>query len=297
MRMTTNAYAAGTDPATNVTRSSPLLEREGKTTLLRDAPAPWVLRRCEETGFVFLENPPGYASLQDEYAWEQTYNRETAARAAAEPARHAVSAGLKRIRRQVLKRNKIADITVELVSGLANSPQIRLLDLGCGWGALLGEVITRLPQDLRRRCHPHGIEISTELARWSEQAMAPLGGHCVHAPALEGLDRFEQNFFDVVVMASFLEHEMQPLPLLRRCYQRLKPGGYVVVKVPNYDCWNRHLRGARWCGYRWPDHVNYFTAATLRAMAQAAGLEIARMRFADRSPLSDSLYAVLRKPL
>ena len=55
----------------------------------------------------------------------------------------------------------------------------------------------------------------------------------------------------------------------------------------------RHLRGPRWCGYRWPDHVNYFTPATLQRMAEAAGLRVARMNALDRSPLSDSLYAVL----
>lgn len=41
------------------------------------------------------------------------------------------------------------------------------------------------------------------------------------------------------------------------------------------------------------DHVNYFTAQTLASMAQAAGLEAVRMGLFDRSPLSDSLYAVL----
>jgi hypothetical protein len=97
-------------------------------------------------------------------------------------------------------------------------------------------------------------------------------------------------------MASFLEHEIQPLPLLRESVRRLRSDGRVLVKVPNHNCWNRHLRGARWCGYRWPDHVNYFTPRTLAAMAMAAGLCVERMNPLDRFPLSDSLYAVLRLP-
>jgi hypothetical protein len=69
----------------------------------------------------------------------------------------------------------------------------------------------------------------------------------------------------------------------------------VLVKVPNYASWNRRLRGRRWCGSRWPDHVNYFTPATLAAAALAAGLEVERMTLLDRLPVSDSLYAVLRR--
>ena len=79
-----------------------------------------------------------------------------------------------------------------------------------------------------------------------------------------------------------------------RCAARtLRAGGRVIVKVPNYASWNRRLRGTRWCGYRWPDHVNYFTPATLAAAARAAGLEVVRMNAFDRLPISDSLYAVL----
>ena len=68
------------------------------------------------------------------------------------------------------------------------------------------------------------------------------------------------------------------------------------VKVPNYACFNRTVRGDRWCGFRWPDHVNYFTPRTLREMVESAGLRIARMNFFDRHPFSDNMYAVLEKP-
>jgi len=276
-------------------RVCPLLERETNTTVLHLAPPPWVVRQCNETGLVFLENPPGYDSLHDELAWQVTLQREAQARAKAEPARYAVSTALKRFRHRVLKRNKVADLTLHLIPRIT-APEVRLLDLGCGWGQLLGVVMDRLPRDLRQRCIPHGIEISTELARLSQAALEPYGGSCVHANALEGLTRFEPGWLDIVVMSSFLEHEIEPLPLLRECATRLRDGGFVVIKVPNYASWNRVLRGPRWCGFRWPDHVNYFTPDTLRTMAKAAGLEIERMGWRDRMPLSDSMYAVLRRP-
>lgn len=274
-------------------RVSPLLEHETETEIVNLAPPPWILLRCKETSFVFLENPPGYEILHDELAWQVTYKRECEARAAAEPVRYAISSALKKMR-HTFKRNKVADLTQSLILKI-NKPEIRLLDLGCGWGQLLGIVMDRLPASVRQRCIPYGIEISAELAALSQQALSPFHGSCVHASALDGLAKFEAHYFDIIVMSSFLEHEIQPLPLLKISAERLREGGYVIIKVPNYNSWNRHLRGERWCGFRWPDHVNYFTPNTLRAMAEAAGFNVARMNLADQFPLSDSLYAILQK--
>lgn len=279
-----------------IKRVCPLLERESPSRVLSYAPAPWVLRQCLETGFVFLENPPGYESFVEDYAWEVTSSQESASRQAAEPVLYPVSTAAKRLRSQVLKRNKIRTLAVAILRD-TRSRRINLLDMGCGWGGLPQDVISSLPEDVQSRCVPHGIELSKELARISYEKFAGLGGMCVHDNALNGLARFPTNYFDLVVMLSFLEHEINPLPLLRRSTERLKPEGHIILKVPNYGCFNRTVRGARWCGFRWPDHVNYFTPTTLRAMAARAGLRVARMNFLDRHPFSDNMYAVLQKPL
>lgn len=281
-------------------RDCPLAERSTATDVIEGlAPAPWVVRRCRETGFVFLENPPGYESLKEDLAWQVTYRRESQQRAAAEPIRYTLSRWAKHLRRNVAKRHKVADMTLALAAqaaaGRPDAEPVHLVDVGCGWGELLGLVMERMPPALRQRCVPHGIELSTELARLSNEALAPFVGHCEHANAVDGMARFPAGSLDVIVLSSFLEHEVAPLPLLRHCRDALRPAGTVLVKVPNHASWNRRLRGPRWCGYRWPDHVNYFTPDTLRAMAEKAGLEVVRMNAFDSFPLSDSLYAVLRK--
>ena len=276
-------------------RVSPLCERETSTTVLDIAPSPWVVRRCHESGLVFLENPPGYESLKSELAWETSWKREAARRAADEPKLYAMSTAAKTFRKQVLKRHKVADLATAIVLTTTSTP-IRMLDLGCGDGQLLGMVMDRLPADVRARCQPHGVEISDELAHQAQAALSLHGGHCVHAPALQGLERCDSDFFHLIVLSSFLEHETQPLPLLREVSRTLERGGHVLIKVPNYASWNRWLRGRRWCGYRWPDHVNYFTPTTLAAAGKSVGLSVARLNLSDRFPLSDSLYAVLRKP-
>jgi len=281
-----------------VKRVCPLLEKETPTRQLDYAPAPWVLLECQESGFVFLENPPGYEALNEEYAWEVTYSREAQAREEKEPLLYSISNLLKQFRSRVLKRNKVAKLgRQEVLQRLdLHEESVNLLDVGCGWGQLLGIIIADLPQVARSRCIPHGIEISQELARISAENLAKANGTCVHDNAVNGMSQFPSDYFDVIVLSSFLEHEIEPLPLLRACKERLRSGGSVIVKVPNYASFNRHLRKEKWCGFRWPDHVNYFTPNSLKRMAEYAGLEVARMTFLDRHPLSDSMYAVLRKP-
>lgn len=278
-------------------RDCPLLERPTGTRALPYAPEPWRLRQCLESGFVFLENPPGYDALRDEYAWERSLARESQARREAEPRLHAASAAFGGFRRDVLRRNKVVSLGRQILARTHEVP-LHVIDVGCGAGLQLERLIGELPPARARAVLPQGIELSPALAAEAAGRLARLGGNCLNATALEGLARLPPGRHALILLASFLEHEIQPLPVLRRCRELLAEGGRVVVKVPNFACWNRRLRGARWCGFRWPEHVNYFTPATLRGMAERAGLAVIRMRFRDRHPFSDSLYAVLaRGPL
>lgn len=287
---------------TLLSRVCPLLERAGDTRTLSYAPAPWILKQCAESGFVFLENPPDYEAFKEEFAWEATWETESEARRQAEPVLYATSTALKQLRLRVIKRNKTLALSIPLVldSSKRHTGPLHAIDMGCGTGDLLPMIISRLPADVRARCVPYGIELSKKLAGAASEKLAQVSangseGTCINDSALNGLTRFSPEFFDLIIMSSLLEHEINPLPLLRRCFERLRPGGRIVIKVPNYGCVNRVVRGRRWCGFRWPDHVNYFTPRTLKAMGRRAGLEVARMRLVDRHPFSDGMYAIFRK--
>jgi hypothetical protein len=72
----------------------------------------------------------------------------------------------------------------------------------------------------------------------------------------------------------------------------LAPGGSIYVRVPNYGSLNRRMLGAKWCGFRYPDHVNYFTTTSLGAMAGDCGLKL-KLLNPIRLPLDDNINAVL----
>lgn len=273
-------------------RMCPLLDHESGSQPLSYAPSPWNLRRCSDTGFVYLANPPAQDLFRDAFAWEVTHKAESRRRQQAEPAIHALSEGVKSLRRRVFKRDKVASIARNIACTFAAGP-IRLVDVGCAEGTLIERVVAGIPHGIAARVEPIGIEISTHLASVAEKTLSRRGGRCIHATGIEGLTLLEPASVHLIVLSCILEHEIEPLALLRGCRDRLATGGRIIVKVPNFNCFSRYLRGPKWCGFRWPDHVNYFTAETLAATTGRAGLEVVRMSLFDRSPLSDSLYAVL----
>ena len=93
----------------------------------------------------------------------------------------------------------------------------------------------------------------------------------MNAPSLVGLQTFPPDYSEAAVMRSYLEHELEPLGVLTEVYRVLKPDGIAVVKVPNFGSVNRHVKGRKWCGFRYPDHLNYFTRSTLRISPVPAG--------------------------
>ena len=83
--------------------------------------------------------------------------------------------------------------------------------------------------------------------------------------------------------------------MVRNLFAKLTPGGVAVIKVPNYGSLNRRLMGARWCGFRFPDHVNYFDKASLTRLARDAGFEV-EIPFMRSLPTDDNMLALLIKP-
>jgi hypothetical protein len=81
-------------------------------------------------------------------------------------------------------------------------------------------------------------------------------------------DFLEQNFtepFDAVTFWAVVEHLVHPRPFLEKAAAILKPGAYCFILVPNFRSLATHILGARY-RYILPQHVNYFTASTLRAL-------------------------------
>jgi SAM-dependent methyltransferase len=246
---------------------------------------PWVLKECGQCDFLYLENPPPASDFSAEFAWERTHAQERARRQEREPLLVAVNAWRSALAARLIAIRRGGKI-VRWIDRYVGSG--RLLDVGCGHGMLLSLTPPRIV--------PYGVEISTQLAAQANRLALARGGYVVEGAAATALSLFSNSFFDGIVMRCYLEHEVDPAKVLRVSSRILRPGGVLIVKVPNFDCWNRRIvRGARWCGFRHPDHVNYFTPRSLTNLVRAHGFEIARFRFADRLATNDNMWLVARK--
>jgi SAM-dependent methyltransferase len=223
---------------------------------------------------------PDFADVATTFEWSASYAAEAARRKRVSPVLSRLDEWTRIRTRLFGRRNPMQDVRRHMRGG-------RVVDLGCGNGSYLAAAAPGY--------HLYGIDISPALARDADALFRQHGGHAVCAPCAEGLRQFGEGFFDAAILRSYLEHEPDPGGVLDSLFRALRPGGIAVVKVPNYASWNRRLRGARWCGFRFPDHVNYFTPESLRAMAGRHGYSV-RMRLRDRLPTDDNLWAVLARP-
>jgi SAM-dependent methyltransferase len=245
----------------------------------RYSEAPWLIKDCARCGFVYLDSTPQYEMQFETMAWETTTKVEEGRRAEIRPISYKLSK-LTRFRMHILPRRSMRSY----VTARCNAGNV--LDLGCGDGHLLGA----LPPSFT----PFGIEISSTGAATADRRYRARGGYALNAPSVEGLQHFSEGFFVAACLSSYLEHEAEPVPVLQSLWRALAPRGFAVVKVPNYGSLNRMVMGKRWPGFRYPDHLNYFTPKTLRAMADKAGFDTG-FGAAGLIPASDNMWAVLTK--
>lgn len=272
---------------------NPIVNRETEVEVFDDSHEPWLLVRCKETNFHFMANPPSYERLEEEFAWEKTLDASQSRRKKEGLLAWRLSKLAKKIKFLIEpQRNKTFSIAMQIPDPAATD--YRILDVGCGNGKLMLDFCKRF-EDAGISVVPIGIEVSNQLSVESGERFAPFGGYTIKDNAIDGMKQVEAGSIDMVLMNSFLEHECRPLPLLAAIKDALKVEGSVVIKVPNFDCLNRKLRGKNWAGYRFPDHVSYFTPATLRTLAEESGFRLKEQGFKSRLPFSDNMYAVFQK--
>jgi methionine biosynthesis protein MetW len=108
-------------------------------------------------------------------------------------------------------------------------PRSRVLDIGCGDGALLDHLV------YEKRVDGRGIEIDmAEVAR----AVAA-GLSVIHADADLDLEFYPDGAFDYVVLSRTLQATERPHDVLR---QMLRIGRQAIVSFPNFGHWQVRLK-------------------------------------------------------
>ncbi len=157
----------------------------------------------------------------------------------------------------------------------APSASRRVLDVGCSTGGFLFQLETRWPDVYERL----GTDVVGPALDHAERQGVPV----LRANFLE--HDFGAKQFDAVTLWAVVEHLVDPSKFLAKAAKVLRPGGHCFVLVPNLQSLALRLLGPRY-RYVMAEHVNYFTAATLRRfVATVPGLEVVALRSTHFNPV------------
>ena len=89
-----------------------------------------------------------------------------------------------------------------------------------------------------------------------------------------------RKMYDYAIFADVLEHLRDPLKVLRRAAEFVRPGGKIIISVPNLGHWqivasliNNDFSYNK-VGIMDNTHTHFFTEPTLRELIKEAGLEL-----------------------
>lgn len=157
----------------------------------------------------------------------------------------------------------------------------KILYIGCGNGAFLSFMKSIGWQT-------YGVEISSKAVE-----IARNNGHEV----LEGVlnhANYPSDFFDSITLNNVLEHIAEPTELLKEIYRILKPGGEIIVCVPNFAAHSSRLFKQYWSGLLVPEHLQHFNQKSLEKALKDNGFVDVNIKGVFRKILRNNLLQYIK---
>lgn len=159
---------------------------------------------------------------------------------------------------EFVKSFNIKNKTAMAIGGL---PKGKLLDIGCGVGDFLVQV-------KKQGWEVQGIEPSADAKAIAQTRLGFLPKDPSEYASLE------DQSFDVITMWHVLEHvddlKFQTSELVRL----LKPGGRLVIALPNFQSFDCQYYKDVWAAWDVPRHLNHFAPDVVRSIISSEGFQV-----------------------
>src|SRR3989344_3681307 len=149
--------------------------------------------------------------------------------------------------------------------------KMQILDAGCGDGINL-RFLTKIPDSIITGVDYNFIRM--------KRAQKNIGNkmNFVVSDLLE--HGFKDSSFDMIFCSHVLEHITEDLEALKNFYRMLKPGGFLILGVPNEGAilWKLHYKYIQPKILKRIDHVNFYTDKSMIKKLQKAKFNILEIK-------------------
>ncbi len=148
----------------------------------------------------------------------------------------------------------------------SGTPAGRLLDIGCGVG------------DFLLYAKQHGWDVSGVEPSDSARSIAETRiGKSIFTPS--SLGTLEDGGFDIITMWHVLEHVDNLQDEVSQLSRLLKPGGRLVVALPNFRSYDARHYKDKWAAWDVPRHLNHFSKDTIVRLFSETDLKMNHVGF------------------
>ncbi|MBI5643777.1 MAG: class I SAM-dependent methyltransferase [Deltaproteobacteria bacterium] len=138
----------------------------------------------------------------------------------------------------------------------------RILDVGCGRADFLSLMA-------ERGWEAYGLELDERIKSRGKSH----GGVDLRYGSLHDVV-FPDAYFDAVTLWHVFEHIKDPVWAVNECRRILKPGGLLVIAIPNTASVQARLTGRNWFHLDPPFHLYHYTAGNIKALLAKSAFKI-----------------------
>jgi methionine biosynthesis protein MetW len=161
---------------------------------------------------------------------------------------------------------------------------VRVLDLGCGDGALLAKLVQA------KQVVARGVELSEVNVR----ACITRGLSVRQGNIEEGLADYRDNAFEYVILSQTIAFLDKPEPVV---HEMLRVGKHGIVSFENSGCWRERLRALRGAGAGYDlctgePRMRAITLGQFHDFTGCVGAKIEQAVYMDRTRMVTSLVSL-----
>ncbi|MEK7546577.1 MAG: class I SAM-dependent methyltransferase [Patescibacteria group bacterium] len=232
--------------------------------------------RCETCGAGFLDPQPDFKEIEEKYyaADYHAYQLKPAEKlnlleGAKKFIKKCCLAGFLKYGRPHLYHKIFYSFFLRMSFYPIYVRQGKVLDVGCGAGKYLG-YLKELGWDT------YGLDISRLAVDITTRANVGK----IYSGDLEH-NELPRNFFNVINFNHVFEHLPNPDKMLAEARKLLKPGGEIIIVLPNFSSLAAKVFKRNWGGFDIPRHLFFWNEKSLKIKLESCGFEVKKVFYSD----------------